>query len=135
MMSEIKESKIKNIISTKEYVGQHGTTYYFTVELENGEKGQIGKKKADALKVGQLLKYFSEVRNGFVTFKEPRENNFKGGGYRPSTAAIALQAAAQITSANITASGKALQMDGNLSKRVTDLASQFNAWLKSEESK
>ena len=41
----MKTSKVKAIQSVKPYNGQHGVTYYHNIELENGDKINIGKKK------------------------------------------------------------------------------------------
>ena len=48
-------SKIKNIESVKPYEGKNGTTYYHNLEMENGDKINIGKLKEQ--EVGFELTY------------------------------------------------------------------------------
>ena len=38
-------SKVKKVVSTKPYTNAHGTTIYHLLEMENGDKINIGKKK------------------------------------------------------------------------------------------
>lgn len=52
---EIKTSKIKTVVSAKPYTGANGTTIYHNLLMENGDKINIGKKKAQA--VGWELTY------------------------------------------------------------------------------
>jgi len=129
----MKESKIKEILSIKPHNGEHSTTYYFTVALENGDKGNIGRKSETGAKVGDLLKYEIDSSRGFVVLKEERLA-FKGRGGFPSpkasNAAIALECATRIAVANVQATGTALGMNGELTKKVTGLADGLLAWLK-----
>lgn len=46
---EIKTSKIKKVVSAKPYTGTHGTTIYHNLEMENGDKINIGKKNEQQL--------------------------------------------------------------------------------------
>ena len=48
-------SKIKLIKSTKEYKNEHGITIYHNLEMENGDKINIGKKKP--LQIGWEIDY------------------------------------------------------------------------------
>lgn len=68
----MKESKILEITKTKERENEHGKLFYITLRLENGEYITLGKKKADAFKVGQEIKY-EEVEKG-KKWKEVKEN-------------------------------------------------------------
>ena len=52
---DIKTSKIKTVVSSKPYTGTHGTTIYHNLEMENGDKINIGKKNEQ--KVGWELTY------------------------------------------------------------------------------
>ena len=54
-METIKTSKIKKVESAKPYAGKHGTTIYHNLEMENGDKINIGKKSEQ--KVGWELTY------------------------------------------------------------------------------
>lgn len=53
----MKESKILEITKTKERENEHGKLFYITLRLENGEYITLGKKKADAFKVWDTIKY------------------------------------------------------------------------------
>lgn len=45
-------SKVKEIKSVREYKGDRGSTWYFTIETESGDKGQIHRRTEDGVKVG-----------------------------------------------------------------------------------
>lgn len=82
-----KTAKIVGITGTKERTGPNGTVHYISVEMDNGDKGTIGKKSKDALSVGDELTYelVEKEFNGNITYniKEVKENTFqkKSGGY------------------------------------------------------
>lgn len=52
---EIKTSKIKTVVSSKPFTNSFGTTIYHSLEMENGDKINIGKKTEQ--KVGWELTY------------------------------------------------------------------------------
>lgn len=52
---EIKTSKIKTVVSSRSHTGTNGTTIYHNLEMENGDKINIGKKKQQS--VGWELTY------------------------------------------------------------------------------
>ena len=41
----MKKSKIKKVVSIKEWKSQNGVIHYHNLEMENGDKINIGKKK------------------------------------------------------------------------------------------
>jgi hypothetical protein len=45
MTSTAKTSNIKKVVNIKEYEGKYGKTLYHDLEMENGDKINIGKKK------------------------------------------------------------------------------------------
>lgn len=51
----ITTSKIKTVVSSKPHTGANGTTIYHNLEMENGDKINIGKKKLQS--VGWELTY------------------------------------------------------------------------------
>jgi len=53
--NKMKTSKVKIIAECKEYTNDYGTTFYHNIEMENGDKLNIGKKKA--LQIGNELNY------------------------------------------------------------------------------
>jgi hypothetical protein len=61
-MENEKKSKIKSCRFVSEWAGQNGIVYYHEIELDNGDRGQIGTKDRlpDKLGVGQELSYTIE---------------------------------------------------------------------------
>lgn len=61
-----KTSKIKAILSQAKWY-EKTSTWYYDIEMENGDKGSKGVKDKDSLKVGQELNYDLEDngRGGF----------------------------------------------------------------------
>lgn len=70
----MKESKILEITKTKVREWANGKLYYITLKLENWEYITLWKKREDAFKVGQLVKY-EEVEKG-KKWKEVKEKSF-----------------------------------------------------------
>lgn len=129
----MKTAVIKNIISIREYEGQYGLTYYYMLELNNGEKGEIGKLSKDAFKIGDSLTYtVSEGKYGLV-FKEVKPNRYGGKQPVESIASVALRCSSELTSAFI-AAGKT---NGSTSAQLADVtianADKFLQWLKANQ--
>ena len=77
----MKTSKILEILGVKERQGGQMTIYYITVKLENGETITLGKRKKDALVVGQSITYTEEeTADGKKKYKEVRPSFSKGAG-------------------------------------------------------
>lgn len=70
----MKESKILELTKTKVREWANGKLYYITLKLENWEYITLWKKREDAFKVGQLVKY-EEVEKG-KKWKEVKEKSF-----------------------------------------------------------
>ena len=70
----MKTSKILEITKTKLREGANGKLYYITLRLENWEYITLWKKKENAFKVGQEIKY-EEVEKG-KKWKEVKEKSF-----------------------------------------------------------
>lgn len=70
----MKTSKILEITKTKVREWANGKLYYITLRLENWEYITLWKKREDAFKVGQLVKY-EEVEKG-KKWKEVKEKSF-----------------------------------------------------------
>lgn len=138
-MSEIKTSKITDITGTRKWEGDKGTVWYFDLVMENGDVGSIGKKSQDALKIGQELRYTSELgKNGRLNFREYRENNgFSGrggfGGRSMSTQAMALAYAKDLVVAQIEAGKTGELKTDKLADVAMAVADKFNTWIKDHE--
>ena len=70
----MKTSKILEITKTKLREGANGKLYYITLKLENWEYITLWKKREDAFKVWQIVKY-EEVEKG-KKWKEVKEKSF-----------------------------------------------------------
>lgn len=72
-------SKVKRIEEIKEWAGQKGTVYYHNLEMENGDKINIGKQKQ--LSVGDELTY-EITEHGQQEYQKAKSvnpnNGFKG---------------------------------------------------------
>lgn len=77
-----KTSKIKSCRFVSEWTGQNGVVYYHEIELENGDKGQIGTKDRlpDKIAVGQELTYTIEStpRGNKIKAVSGQSSGFKG---------------------------------------------------------
>lgn len=63
-----KTAKITRTVFKNEYIGQYGTIYYHEIELDNGDKGQIGCKEKEPAKInpGQSITYtLEQTQKGF----------------------------------------------------------------------
>lgn len=76
------QSKIKYIHQIKEWKGEKWTVFYFSLEMENGDKWTIWKMKHDAFKVWDTLHYEIETKDGRNKFKEIKENKQKQGFWK-----------------------------------------------------
>ena len=129
-------SKVKEIKTVKKFDGDRGTTWYFTVEMENGDKGQVAKKTEDGLKAGDALTYTLDKSGRYVKLKELRVNKFArsyGDGKPSGNAVIALTLAKDVMVANLAAGGKTLAMDSVLCNKMTAFAEQLHEWLKAKQ--
>lgn len=70
----MKTSKILEITKTKLREGANGKLYYITLRLENWEYITLWKKREDAFKVGQIVKY--EEIEKWKKWKEVKEKSF-----------------------------------------------------------
>jgi hypothetical protein len=79
-----KVSMIKRVVFKNEYTGQHGKVFYHEVELDNGDKGQIGCKEKEPawLNPGHDLTYTIEIGEKGNRIKKVTapSSGFGGGG-------------------------------------------------------
>jgi len=77
-----KTSRIKSCRFVSEWTGQNGVVYYHEIELDNGDKGQIGTKERmpDKLNIGNELTYTIESTTRGNKIKAVAAcSGFKGG--------------------------------------------------------
>lgn len=137
-MPEIKTAKVKKVrsIRQKDLGGQKGIIFYITLEMDNGDVGEIGKKKKDAFKPGDTLRYSISITGNegqFVNFIEdkPAYGGGRGGGSSaPRVEAMALSYGKDIIVARI-ASGACKDMTKEqIRDAVQWFGKEFLGWLK-----
>lgn len=81
-MDNEKKAKIKTCRFVSEWQGQNGIVYYHEIELDNGDKGQIGTKdkNPEKLQAGQELTYTIEATTRGNKIKAVNTN--QGGGFK-----------------------------------------------------
>jgi hypothetical protein len=136
-MSEQKTAKVKEILQKRKWDGPNGTVFYYKLELDNGEIGEIGKKKDNAIHVGEPLTYTSEESDYGLKFKAVTQNGFSGGGFkggqRGSSASFALSYAKDLT-CSMVAAGKTQDLKAvQIAEATIIIACRFRDWLKENE--
>ena len=81
LLSKMTTAKITEITKVNEWKWPNGTIYYINMKLDNDEQISLGKKKADAFKVGDTVNYESFEENGKTKYKEIKEYPFKPRAY------------------------------------------------------
>lgn len=88
-MSEIKTSKIKEVVEVKPFTNAHGTTLYHSLIMDNGDKINLGKKKEQ--QVGWELTY-EITETGQQEFNKAKSAQQDGGvNYSRSNASNSYQ--------------------------------------------
>jgi hypothetical protein len=132
-MSEQKTAKVEDVIQIREWTNptSQQVIYYHVIALDNGDKGSVGKKSRDAVKVGDTLTYTIDGDKIKEVFQG---NGFRGGFKAPSgsPASFALSYAKDIAVANINKSEKQLEMDA-LADKVISAATKFHSWLEAHK--
>ena len=126
----MKTAKITKINWTTEWKWEHGTVYYFKLELDNWEHIELGKKSNDAFKLWDEVKYEDYIdAKGYTKQKEVKENPFKKT-YNPE----ANNRGAMVGLAIKTAFENAYTCDedfdkaAKLAKRIFDVAMEIYNW-------
>lgn len=127
----MKTSKVTDIFSVKPWESpKYGKMWFFDIELANGDKGSIGSKSDDGIKIGDELNYtLEQTEHGWKIKKA--QPQFGGGnrGGSGSPASFALSYAKDLAVANIGKSDKPMEMTA-LADKVIATADVFNTWLK-----
>lgn len=77
-LKKMKTATISKINGITEWKWEHGIVYYFKLEMDNGERIELGKKSNDAFKVWDEVKYEDYIdAKGYTKQKEVKENPFK----------------------------------------------------------
>lgn len=71
----MKTAKVLEITKVNEWKWPNGTVFYINMKLDNDDTISLGKKKADAFKVGDTVNY--EVVEEGKKRKEVKENPFR----------------------------------------------------------
>jgi len=127
-------AKIKAIEGIREWAGPNGTVYYFKLSMDNGDLGEIGKKKADAVKVGDSLTYTIEATQYGNKFKEVREGfGAAAGKPKGSLAAFALSYAKDISVAQMEINKNPDITVDMVATKTMGIAKEFLNWMRENE--
>lgn len=79
----MKQGKVVEITKVNEWDGPHGKLYYINMKLDNGENISLGKKKADAFKVGDLVTYEDYIDGKGLTKQKEVKEDLPKKSYNP----------------------------------------------------
>lgn len=84
----MKTAKVETIIEAKEWAwSKYWPMFFIKMEMDNWETISICKKKSDAFKVGDIIKYEESTNENWKQiWKEVKENNIKKSTYNPEAA-------------------------------------------------
>jgi len=126
-------AKIKAIEGIREWAGPNGTVYYFKLSMDNGDLGEIGKKKADAVKVGDTLTYTVEPTQYGNKFKEVREGFGAAAKPKGSLAAFALSYAKDISVAQMEINKDPKVTIDMIATKTMGIAKEFLNWMREND--
>jgi hypothetical protein len=123
------KSKVKVIAECKDYTNDFGTTHYHNLEMENGDKVNIGKKKK--LAVGDELEYefIGELgQHEYTKAKTPKpeQQSFPSGGKSDSVQKYIIRQSS-LTRAIEHLSHK--DHDQMTKENITALADYYSNWV------
>lgn len=134
----MKTAKIEKIIKVNPWTGSNGVVFYHQLEMDNGDKIEIGKKTE--LAIGQELTY--EITDSQQEYNKAKavNPNYSAGGYSKqfkkgtgsSSASFALSYAKDV----YTAHGANLEdlEPGTVANYICALADEFLSWLNDNSS-
>lgn len=114
-------SKIKTIHGVRPWKATNGTVYYHDLEMENGDRGSIWKKKENAFTVWQELTYElidNDWKKRIKEFKWGYQKNYPAKNYNAELAMVALQCAVKYNP------------NAQYSQKIMTTADEMFAWLK-----
>lgn len=130
----IKTSKIKSVNGEiKPFTNNYGTTYYHNLEMENGDKINIGKKSQ--CQVGWELTYeLTGEDDGQQEFKKAKSAKMEGSDFKPSNSNGGNSDTRQQSIVRQSSLDRAVQYSGQgmnpMSKeQIVELAEFFEAWV------
>lgn len=131
-MSEVKTAKVTEILGCKPWNGPNGTIYFHKIELDNGDIGEIGKKKENAFNIGDSVTYTAEQTEYGLKLKAVQQNGFGGGGKsQGSPASFCLSYAKDVCVAMIPAHPEKTPTEWVAT--ITAMADKFNVWLRANQ--
>ena len=135
-MSEAKTAKVKQIVQKRKWDGPNGTVFYYKLEMDNGEVGEIGKKKDNSIHVGETLTYTSEDSDYGKKFKAVQQNGFGGNGFRGGKSSGSPASFALSYAKDVMVAAMPLHPDVKVSEWVDvtiSAANKFHNFLKERE--
>ena len=75
-----KTARIDDVLNERIWDGPHGRVFYYTLVLDNGERGEIGTKTQDSYHSGDQLHYTAEHTERGWKFKRINPDQQQDGG-------------------------------------------------------
>lgn len=128
----MKTATVKEVRDIRKWDGPNGTLYFHSLTFDNGDRGNLAKNAADAIKVGDRISYTIEGDR----VKQVRVNNGGRpasrlyGGNKPSTSAMALSYAKDLAVAFLTKSDTPAEKMEGVADRILLVADKFDKWIK-----
>ena len=77
---QVKTSRIDDVLNEKQWDGKHGRVWYYTLVLDNGDKGEIGTKTRDSYSIGDTLNYTLENTDHGYKLKRATKEQMESAG-------------------------------------------------------
>lgn len=127
-----KTSKIKSIEFKSEWPNPRGgVVYYHNIEFENGDKGDIGTKEKDSLRVGDEIEY--TVQSTDKGNKIKKVSSFQGGGgggqYKRQDDPATRKRIVRSVCIECAIKYRAITQHTD---KLTDIANTFEAWVETK---
>ena len=135
MTSTAKTSNIKKVVNIKEYEGKYGKTLYHDLEMENGDKINIGKKKEQ--QEGWELTYdITEFgQQEFNKAKAVAPEGFKHKTFSPKTQGKSDDVQLMIVKQSCLKCAVELNGSGADRSQIVDDAQYFTDWVMDNQKK
>ncbi len=131
----MKTSRIKNVVSVKPHTNNYGTTYYHNLEMENGDKINLGKKKEQQIGWELTYEIIEEGQQEFNKAKAVAPEGFKSGGFKGSFKSNDNRQESIIRQSTLKCAVEYLKGTEPSLEEVFEAAEQMIAWVNKSEIK
>ena len=129
----MKTSRIKNVVSVKPHTNNYGTTYYHNLEMENGDKINLGKKKEQQIGWELTYEIIEEGQQEFNKAKAVAPEGFKSGGFKSSFKSNDNRQESIIRQSTLKCAVEYLKGTEPSLEEVFEAAEQMIAWVNKSE--